>query len=129
MNKKDCESARDSMSKALYDKLFNWLVKKLNKSIVPDNNNPQIEVKTARKSVSKSDNKIPDNLSIGLLDIFGFENFQVNSFEQICINFTNEKLQQLYISYIFKTEEQEFIDEGLKEYLCNLTYRFIIINH
>ncbi len=46
--------------------------------------------------------------AIGLLDIFGFENLQVNKFEQFCINFANEKLQQLYIEYIFKAEEKEF---------------------
>ena len=50
--------------------------------------------------------------SISLLDIFGFEAFKQNYFEQFCINFANEKLQQLYISYIFKSEITEFVDEG-----------------
>ena len=61
-------------------------------------------------------------MTIGLLDIFGFENFVLNSFEQLCINFTNEKLQQLYISYVFKSEEHEFVKEGLKDYLQALKY-------
>lgn len=60
--------------------------------------------------------------SIGILDIFGFENFKVNSFEQLCINYTNERLQQLYIFYIFKNEEREFIADGLKDFLANLTF-------
>ncbi len=47
----------------------------------------------------------------------------MNSFEQLCINFTNEKLQQLYISYVFKSEEEEFIADGLKDSLCFFTYK------
>lgn len=60
----DAESNRDALSKALYDNLFEWLVQRLNQSIIPEKNNS---------------NKDP--LSIGLLDIFGFENFKNNSFE------------------------------------------------
>ena len=60
---------------------------------------------------------------IGLLDIFGFEKFdKKNSFEQFCINYTNEKLQQLYIGYVFKSEEKEFINEDLGAYLGELNF-------
>lgn len=72
-SKEECQSITISLARALYDRIFNWLVKKLNQTIIPLND----------ASV----------LTIGLLDIFGFENFTINSFEQLCINFTNEKLQ------------------------------------
>ena len=60
---------------------------------------------------------------IGLLDIFGFEIFKINSIEQLCINYTNEKLQQLYINYVFKAEEKEFINQGLQDYLSELNFK------
>lgn len=71
----EVEKNRDSLSKALYDGLFGWLVERLNKSILP----------------LSSSNNYP--LTIGLLDIFGFENFEKNSLEQLLINFANEHLQ------------------------------------
>ena len=114
MPKSDCYSARDSFSKSLYENQFNWLVKRLNNAI----------------SSSKYQNvpfesiiNDPQRVSIGLLDIFGFEVFKINSFEQLCINFANEKLQQLYVSYVFKAEINEFIEEGLKEFLGELTFQ------
>ena len=121
----ECNAVRDSLSKFLYEKLFNWLVKRLNLVIFP----PE-EVSNLRK-VRKSILSIRDSLtqvdcstsSIGLLDIFGFENFETNSFEQLCINFTNEKLQQLYVSYVFKSEEKELIDQGLQGFLGQLAYQ------
>ena len=97
---------RDSINKDLYDRLFSYLVHKLNSTISP----------------------LPGTLNdtpfcIGLLDIFGFECFAKNSFEQLCINFTNEKLQQLYISYVFKAEKDEFFREGLEEFICELKFQ------
>jgi myosin heavy subunit len=79
MTKVDCEAARDSLSKALYDKLFNWLVKRLNLSILPPEDLKQAS--SVRKSVKEVRRSTfvagAARLSIGLLDIFGFENFQV----------------------------------------------------
>ena len=81
------------MAKELFDKLFNWMVTRLNQTISPESND------------SNNENSYT---SVGLLDIYGFEVFEKNGFEQIMINYTNEKLQQLYISYVFKEEQRIF---------------------
>lgn len=92
LKKTQCIELRDSLSKGLYEKLFNWLVKRMN----------------------LASNEQKDVLTIGLLDIFGFEKFENNSLEQLCINFTNEKLHQLYIEYVFISEKDELASQGLK---------------
>ncbi len=71
--------ARDALAKAVYGRLFNWLVERINQAIKPE------EVKGYKGTV------------IGVLDIYGFEILDTNSFEQFCINYCNEKLQQLFI--------------------------------
>ncbi|CAI5438856.1 unnamed protein product [Caenorhabditis angaria] len=83
-----------AIAKACYERLFRWLVHRLNKSLD----------RTRQLSVS----------FIGILDIAGFEIFDTNSFEQICINYTNEKLQQLFNNTMFVREQQEYLDEGLE---------------
>ncbi|VFR01582.1 unnamed protein product [Cuscuta campestris] len=76
----------------VYSKLFDWLVEKINKSIGQD----------------------PDSqLLIGVLDIYGFESFKTNSFEQFCINLTNEKLQQHFNQHVFKMEQEEYTREEI----------------
>ncbi|KAL4449786.1 hypothetical protein ABPG74_008159 [Tetrahymena malaccensis] len=105
LKENECIAVRNSLSKILYDRLFTWLVQQLNSAINPP----------ALKQVK--------SLSIGLLDIFGFENFQINSFEQLCINYTNERLQKLYISYVFVQEEKILREDGLGQYLNNLSYK------
>lgn len=98
----------------MYEKLFVFLVQRLNYAISsPEYRNMRIEILMQDKS----------RFSIDLLDIFGFEVFKKNSFEQFCINYANEKLQQLYISYVFKAEIEQFILEGLKEYLNELKFK------
>ncbi|XP_061746210.1 unconventional myosin-VIIb-like isoform X2 [Nerophis ophidion] len=96
----DCDQAsasRDAFVKAIYNKLFIWIVGKINSV-------------TYKKL---ADNPKSSYLSIGLLDIFGFENFQTNSFEQLCINFANEKLQQFFVGHIFKLEQKEYLKEDI----------------
>uniref|UniRef100_A0A673LXU4 Unconventional myosin-Ih-like n=1 Tax=Sinocyclocheilus rhinocerous TaxID=307959 RepID=A0A673LXU4_9TELE len=86
--------ARDALAKAIYGRTFSWLVNKINESLANKD--------STRKTV------------IGLLDIYGFEVFDVNSFEQFCINFCNEKLQQLFIQLTLKSEQEEYEMEGIE---------------
>uniref|UniRef100_A0AAQ5ZCV3 Myosin VIIAb n=1 Tax=Amphiprion ocellaris TaxID=80972 RepID=A0AAQ5ZCV3_AMPOC len=83
---------RDAFVKGIYGRLFVWIVEKINAAIFRP---PSSETNIIRKS-------------IGLLDIFGFENFIVNSFEQLCINFANENLQQFFVRHVFKLEQEEY---------------------
>ncbi|XP_077581041.1 unconventional myosin-X [Stigmatopora nigra] len=83
--------SRDSMAMALYSQSFNWIIRKLNARIR-----------------GKDDFK-----SISILDIFGFENFEVNHFEQFNINYANEKLQEYFNKHIFSLEQLEYNKEGL----------------
>ena len=85
-------SSRDSLAKTLYSRLFDWLVAKINESIGQD---------------AESDT------FIGVLDIYGFESFKTNSFEQFCINLANEKLQQHFNQHVFKQEQEEYEREAI----------------
>ncbi|XP_063762884.1 LOW QUALITY PROTEIN: myosin VIIAa [Eleginops maclovinus] len=88
---------RDAFVKGIYGRLFVWIVEKINAAIYkPTSSQP----KALRRS-------------IGLLDIFGFENFTVNSFEQLCINFANENLQQFFVRHVFKLEQEEYNLENI----------------
>ncbi|XP_071970523.1 unconventional myosin-Ie-like [Engystomops pustulosus] len=83
---------RDALSKALYTRLFDYLVEAVNKAM--------------RKDI--------EEYNIGVLDIYGFEIFQKNGFEQFCINFVNEKLQQIFIELTLKAEQEEYVQEGIR---------------
>ncbi|KAK8342172.1 hypothetical protein V6Z11_A08G219500 [Gossypium hirsutum] len=84
--------SRDGLAKTIYARLFDWLVKKINVSIGQD----------------------PDSKClIGVLDIYGFESFKTSSFEQFCINFTNEKLQQHFNQHVFKMEQSVYQEEEI----------------
>ncbi|XP_075064119.1 unconventional myosin-Va isoform X9 [Mixophyes fleayi] len=85
-------NARDALSKHIYAYLFNWIVCHVNKSL-----------HTSAKQ----------NSFIGVLDIYGFETFEINSFEQFCINYANEKLQQQFNLHVFKLEQEEYMKEQI----------------
>ncbi|XVE81493.1 hypothetical protein DITRI_Ditri15bG0068800 [Diplodiscus trichospermus] len=84
--------SRDALAKIVYSKLFDWIVEKINISIGQD---PE------------------SKFLIGVLDIYGFESFKTNSFEQFCINLTNEKLQQHFNQHVFKMEQEEYEKEEI----------------
>uniref|UniRef100_A0A6Q2YEH0 Myosin IXB n=1 Tax=Esox lucius TaxID=8010 RepID=A0A6Q2YEH0_ESOLU len=90
-------TARDSMAKSLYSALFDWIVLRINHALLN------------KKDMEES---VPC-LSIGVLDIFGFEDFKTNSFEQFCINYANEQLQYYFNQHIFKLEQEEYQAEGI----------------
>ncbi|XP_056297946.1 unconventional myosin-Ic-like isoform X1 [Pseudoliparis swirei] len=95
LNLEQASSARDALSKAVYGRTFTWLVNKINSSL------------------TDTDDSSKHYSVIGLLDIYGFEVFQHNSFEQFCINYCNEKLQQLFIELTLKSEQEEYEAEGI----------------
>ncbi|XP_052400550.1 unconventional myosin-Va isoform X2 [Carassius gibelio] len=85
-------NGRDALAKHIYAKLFSWIVSQVNKAL--------------------STSSKPDSC-IGVLDIYGFETFEVNSFEQFCINYANEKLQQQFNMHVFKLEQEEYMKEQI----------------
>ncbi|XP_071108362.1 myosin heavy chain, non-muscle-like isoform X4 [Haliotis cracherodii] len=92
--KAQVEFAVEAISKALYERMFKWIVSRINRSLD----------RTKRQGAS----------FIGILDIAGFEIFKMNSFEQLCINYTNEKLQQLFNHTMFILEQEEYQREGIE---------------
>ncbi|EIE22795.1 hypothetical protein COCSUDRAFT_47698 [Coccomyxa subellipsoidea C-169] len=88
-------ASRDALAKNLYARLFDWLVAAINRKISA--------LGTGQRS----------KRSIGILDIYGFESFKDNSFEQLCINLANERLQQQFNQHVFKGEQEEYAREGI----------------
>ncbi|XP_048023808.1 unconventional myosin-Va isoform X2 [Megalobrama amblycephala] len=85
-------NARDALAKHIYAKLFNWIVDHVNKAL---------------------HSTVKQHSFIGVLDIYGFETFEINSFEQFCINYANEKLQQQFNMHVFKLEQEEYMKEQI----------------
>lgn len=90
------EDVRDATAKVLYEKLFSWIVKTCNDQLTSSKVRPA-----------------GDDVRMGILDIFGFENFEHNSLEQMCINLTNEQLQWYFNEFIFAMEEKDYTAEGI----------------
>ncbi|XP_071169210.1 unconventional myosin-IXb-like isoform X33 [Mytilus edulis] len=93
----DAIATRDAMAKCLYGALFDWIVLKVNQALL-----------------AKRHHSDHQGNSIGVLDIFGFEDFTKNSFEQFCINYANEHLQYYFNQHIFKFEQEEYKKEGIQ---------------
>ncbi|KAI7827362.1 P-loop containing nucleoside triphosphate hydrolase protein [Kickxella alabastrina] len=98
VNKAQALVIRDSIAKFVYSRLFDWILGPINKSILP----------------TEVDERL--TLFVGVLDIYGFEHFVHNSFEQFCINYANEKLQQNFNHHVFKLEQEEYKREQLKNW-------------
>uniref|UniRef100_G3TWQ5 Unconventional myosin-Va n=1 Tax=Loxodonta africana TaxID=9785 RepID=G3TWQ5_LOXAF len=92
ISKLQATNARDALAKHIYAKLFNWIVDHVNRVL---------------------HSAVKQHSFIGVLDIYGFETFEINSFEQFCINYANEKLQQQFNMHVFKLEQEEYMKEQI----------------
>ena len=99
LNAETARDAADALAKEIYGNAFLWLVSQINKATCAEDN--------------YKDGTMTNFGLIGLLDIFGFESFPVNKFEQLCINYANEKLQQKFTEDIFRAVQEEYESEGI----------------
>ncbi|KRZ90766.1 Unconventional myosin-Va [Trichinella sp. T8] len=95
LNSADADALKDGICKYIYESLFRWIIKKINDRL-------------SEKSLLLSEMNF-----IGVLDIYGFEIFPTSSFEQLCINFANESLQQQFYKHVFKLEQEEYVKENI----------------
>ncbi|ODQ77899.1 hypothetical protein BABINDRAFT_40599 [Babjeviella inositovora NRRL Y-12698] len=97
LNRTQATAVRDALAKGIYNNLFEWIVERVNLSFAQN--------AVAHQQIHKS---------IGILDIYGFEIFDTNLFEQLCINYVNEKLQQIFIQLTLKAEQEEYVREQIQ---------------
>ena len=93
MDTLEATNAKNALAKCIYSNLFDWIVRNTNQALATD---------------------LKINNYIGVLDIYGFESFEMNSFEQFCINYANEKLQQQFNMHVFKLDQEEYVKEGIE---------------
>ncbi|KAI8866136.1 hypothetical protein GQ42DRAFT_151142 [Ramicandelaber brevisporus] len=98
LNNSQAAGVRDAIAKFIYSNLFDWLVVVINNTLLTPESASQVAS------------------FIGVLDIYGFEHFERNSFEQFCINYANEKLQQLFNQHVFKLEQEEYAREQISNW-------------
>ncbi|EAS07846.3 myosin heavy chain (macronuclear) [Tetrahymena thermophila SB210] len=111
----------DSLCKLLYGNMFDWIVEQINKTlndnreVVYEQTKQRISLTSKNQNLKKIESSYPfyKENNVGILDIFGFEIFEENSFEQLCINFANEKLQFQFNENMFKSEQKEYEEEGI----------------
>ncbi|GMR57971.1 hypothetical protein PMAYCL1PPCAC_28166 [Pristionchus mayeri] len=103
LNKEEASRNRDALAKMIYAHTFNWVVEKVNGALRG----------TFSATPSKGSGAPKPQRFIGVLDIYGFETFECNSFEQFCINYANEKLQQQFNQHVFKLEQEEYVREEI----------------
>ncbi|NXW59659.1 MYO5B protein, partial [Eurystomus gularis] len=92
LSRQQALDSRDALAKYMYGRVFRWMVRRVNRALQSPEGH---------------------HTSIGILDIYGFEMFELNSFEQFCINYANEKLQHLFNLHVFKLEQEEYVTEEI----------------
>ena len=116
-NQEQARTARDALAKDIYFRMFDWIVSKVNEALDTSGRRTRSSIRRSEAKRAQAaldgDDIEDDNVSIGVLDIYGFEVFEHNYFEQFCINYVNEKLQQIFIELTLRSEQQEYQDEGI----------------
>eukprot|EP00981_Chlorochromonas_danica_P005298 scaffold1058_cov155-Ochromonas_danica.AAC.43 len=107
-NVQQAQEAVNALAKEIYGRIFNFIVYQANLSLQGE------EFRSIALADISSGERMGSKLSIGVLDIFGFEKFKFNSFEQLCINYANEKLQQYFITFVLKKEQELYAREGIE---------------
>eukprot|EP01101_Sappina_pedata_P000757 TRINITY_DN10948_c0_g1_i1.p1 TRINITY_DN10948_c0_g1~~TRINITY_DN10948_c0_g1_i1.p1 ORF type:complete len:1073 (-),score=420.88 TRINITY_DN10948_c0_g1_i1:105-3323(-) len=117
LNVPETEYSRDAFAKSLYSRLFDWIVAKINQNLyISEDGKTASPGSYIERSAAEADKENAKSKfkTIGVLDIYGFEIFGKNGFEQLCINYVNERLQQIFIELTLKTEQEEYHNEKIK---------------